>query len=168
MTKRSSMITGIFALVATTLGLLAACSGGGSSSGGGGTPPPGCQDPLPSPMATPHFSTDLLPMFQATCGSATSTCHGAVTVPTGHFSWATGGGRTAQDVYNDLINIPSSEAPGWVRVKPSDPAHSWLIEKVSSASPGGGYGAQMPYAAQPLCTTTINNLKTWIQNGAPF
>lgn len=109
-------------------------------------------------------------MFQATCGSASSSCHGAVTVPTGHFSWATGANRTAQDVYNDVVNVPPTNSPsGYMRIKPGDVAHSWVIEKVSSDQPGGlGYGARMPYAAAPLCQTTIDNLKTWVQNGAPF
>ena len=109
-------------------------------------------------------------MFQATCGSASSSCHGAVTVPSGHFSWATGSGRTAQNVYDDVVNVPPSNAPvGFLRVKPGDVPHSWLIEKVSSDQPGGlGYGARMPLQGQNLCTTTIDNLKTWIQNGAPF
>jgi hypothetical protein len=110
---------------------------------------------------------DLLPMLQATCGSASSSCHGAVTVPSGHFSFSTGSGRTAQNVYNDLVNIVPSNAPaGYLRVKPSDVAHSWVVEKVTGNN--GGYGTQMPQAALPLCTATIDNLKTWIQGGALF
>lgn len=91
-------------------------------------------------------------------------------MPSGHFSFATGAGRTAQNVYDDLVNAPPSNAPsGYMRVKPGDLAHSWLIEKVSSDQPGGlGYGARMPLQGQNLCTTTIDNLKTWIQNGALF
>lgn len=156
-------------LLAGVLG--GSCGGGGSAGSGGGAPPPGtCQNPLPNPISNPRFATDLLPAIQATCGSASSSCHGAVTIPNGHFSWATGGGRTAQDVYNDVVNVPPSNAPaGYLRVKPGDIAHSWLIEKVSSDQPGGlGYGARMPLQGQNLCTTTLDNLRTWVQNGAPF
>ncbi len=175
MTHGSSTTTRLCVSLAGTLLLFAACGGGGGGStggtSGGGTPPPvTCQNPLPNALANPRFSTDLLPMFQATCGSSTSSCHGQVTVPAGHFSWATGSGRSAQDVYNDVVNATPSNAPaGYLRVKPGDVAHSWLIEKVSSDQPGGlGYGARMPLAGQPLCTGTIDNLKTWIQQGAVF
>jgi hypothetical protein len=167
-TFRSSMPMRLCLAVAVVLG--GSCGGGGSSNSGGGTPPSNCQDPLPIRLSNPRFSTDLLPMFQATCGSASSSCHGAVTVPSGHFSWATGASRTAQDVYNDVVNVPPANSPsGYMRIKPGDVAHSWVIEKVSSDQPGGlGYGARMPYAGVPLCQTTIDNLKTWVQNGALF
>ena len=157
----------------SALVLLASCSGGGSSTSSGTTPPPSnCQNPIPTTIAAARFSTDLLPILQVTCGSATSTCHGAVTVPNGHFSFATGTTRTAQQVYDDLVNVIPSNAPtgvGWVRVKPGDPARSWIVEKVSSDQPGGlGYGARMPLQGQNLCQTSIDNLKSWILNGAPF
>lgn len=171
MTKESSTAAWLRAGSALLLAVFAGCGGGGSgASGGGPAPPAACQNPLPSPLSAPRFSTDLLPMFQATCGSAAASCHGQITVPNGHFSFATGGGRTAQQVYDDLVNAaPSSAPPGYLRVKPYDVSKSWLIEKVSSDQPGGlGYGARMPYAAQPLCTGTLDNLKTWIQGGALF
>ena len=154
------------------LALLSGCSGGGSSAGGGNPPVSTCQDPIPTTVAAAKFSTGLLPILQVTCGSATSTCHGAVTVPNGHFSFATSATRTAQDVYNDLVNVVPSNAPtgqGWMRVKPSDSTKSWIVEKVSSDQPGGlGYGARMPLQGQNLCQASIDNLKAWIQNGAPF
>lgn len=153
------------------LPLLASCSGGGSATGQAPPPAATCQDPIPTVLAAARFSTGLLPVLQTTCGSATATCHGAVTVPGGHFSFATGPSRTAQDVYNDLVGVPPSSAPlgqGWMRVKPSDPAKSWIVEKVSSDSPGGGYGTRMPQQGQNLCQTSIDNLKAWIQNGAPY
>lgn len=157
--------------LALALALLTACSGGGSSQGGTTPPPATCQDPLPASAAA-HFSSGLLPVLQVTCGSATSTCHGAVTVPSGHFSFATGATRTARQVYDDLVNIEPTNAPknqGWMRVKPGDPAKSWIVEKVSSNQPGGlGYGARMPLQGQNLCSGSIDSLKTWILNGALF
>ena len=160
-----------FCLLFSGLALLTGCSGGGSSSSGSNPPPAQCQDPLPASAAA-RFSTGLLPVLQVTCGSATSTCHGGVTVPNGHFSFATVAPRTARNVYDDLVNVAPSNAPtgqGWMRVKPSDPAKSWIVEKVSSNQPGGlGYGARMPFGGQNLCQASIDNLKTWIQNGAQF
>lgn len=156
---------------ALALALLSACSGGGSSQGSSSPPPATCQDPLPASAAA-HFSAGLLPVLQVTCGSATSTCHGAVTVPSGHFSFATSATRTPRNVYDDLVNAVPSNAPtgqGWLRVKPGDPAKSWIVEKVSSDQPGGlGYGARMPLQGQNLCSGSIENLRTWILNGALF
>ncbi len=151
---------------ALTLLLCGRCGGGGAGSGGANPPPAGCQNPLPVALASPRFGTDLLPMFQATCGSSTSTCHGQTTVPSGKFSFSTGTGRTAQDVHNDLVNAPAQQIQGWVRVKPGDPANSWLYAKVTGNNQG--YGTQMPQAANPLCTSTLENIRTWIQQGALF
>lgn len=158
-------LTAVRFLAASAVLLWCSCGGGGSFSTGGGTPPPAtCQNPLATPISNPRFSTDLLPMFQATCGSASSSCHGAVTVPGGKFSFSTGAGRTAQDVYNDLVNAPANQIQGWVRVKPGDPANSWLYAKVTGNNQG--YGTQMPQAANPLCTATLENIRIWIQQGA--
>jgi hypothetical protein len=52
-------------------------------------------------------------------------------------------------------------------VAPGDPAHSWILEKVTKDQPGGtGYGARMPYAAPNLCQPTVDTLSAWIQAGA--
>lgn len=157
--------------------ILAGCGGGPSptpgnpASGGGGTSASTCPlpSPLPSPLASPRFSTDILPALQLSCGSSTVSCHGNANPPPGHIRYDTSGGRTATDVYLALINVQPSSAPaGWVLVKPGDPARSWLIEKVTSNSPGGGYGTRMPQGAPDLCQASVDNLKAWIQAGAPF
>ena len=159
-------------LAAMVVGLLVtACGGGGSSASGGtdgGTIPTTC--PLPSPLASPRFSTDILPALQSSCGSATTSCHGNATPPAGHIRYDTNNGRTATDVYTALINVPPSSSPaGWLRVAPGDVAHSWIIEKVTSNSPGGGgYGTRMPQAAPNLCQASVDNVKAWIQAGAQF
>lgn len=156
------------------LGLLQACGGGGGGTSGT-NPPATCQDPLAGLPAAPHFSTDLLPLLQTTCGggAATQSCHGTLSVPAGKFSFHTDGvSRTALQVHADLVNVVPANAPagqGWMRVKPGDPNRSWLVEKVSSDQPGGlGYGARMPAGAPSLCSTSITTLRTWIQNGAPY
>jgi hypothetical protein len=163
------------AILALTVSGSCGGGGGGSSSGGGNSPPINCQNPLPVALAAPRFSTDLLPMFQVTCGGGrdTSSCHGTLSIPAGKFSFYTEAGlRSASQVHSDLVNAPPNNAPtgqGWMRIKPNDVSRSWLIEKVSSDQPGGlGYGARMPAGGQNLCTSTIDNLKTWIQQGATF
>lgn len=162
------------AAVPLALALAASCGGGGSA-GPTPAPPANCQNPLPTALGSPHFATDLLPMFQSTCGGGkdTASCHGTLSIPAGKFSFYTEAGlRSAAQVHADLVNTVPNNAPtgqGWMRVKPNDVTRSWLIEKVSSDQPGGlGYGARMPAGAQNLCTGTIDNLKTWILTGAPY
>ena len=152
----------------SSLLLLAAC-GGAQPVSGGGTPGETC--PIAVAPAHPAFTTDILPAIQPSCGAATTTCHGGPSA-NGHVDYSTSLSRTPRNVYDDLVNVAPSNAPtgqGWMRVKPSDPAKSWIVEKVSSNQPGGlGYGARMPFGGQNLCQASIDNLKTWIQNGAQF
>jgi hypothetical protein len=114
--------------------------------------------------ASPSFSGDLVPALQSSCGSATTTCHGGSS-PTGHVSYS----GTATQIHAELVNVAPANAPaGWVLVKPGDPAHSWIIEKVSKDQPGGsGYGTRMPQAAPNLCQPTLDTLSAWISVGAP-
>ncbi len=166
MTSRFPMPAGL--LIALALAAGASCGGGGSEGGIPG-PPANCQNPLPTPLANPHFSTDLLPMFQATCsgGKNASNCHGTLSIPDGKFSFYTEAGlRSAAQVHADLVNAPAIQIQGWVRVKPGDPTNSWLYAKVTGNNQG--YGTPMPQGALPLCTGTVDNLKAWIQNGALF
>ena len=69
-----------------------------------------------------------------------------------------------------LVNVVPANAPaggGWVLVKPSDPTHSWILEKVTKDQPGGsGYGTRMPQAAPNLCQPTVDTLTAWINAGA--
>jgi hypothetical protein len=73
-------------------------------------------------------------------------------------------------VYRDLVGATPANSPaGYQRVKAGDPAHSWIVEKVSSDQPGGsGYGARMPLARSNLCQPTQDALVAWIGAGAPF
>jgi hypothetical protein len=125
--------------------------------------------PIPTVPAHPTFTVDILPAIQVTCGSATSTCHGGPTA-FGHVDYSTSLSRTSQDVYRDLVGATPANAPaGYQRVKAGDPAHSWIVEKVSSDQPGGsGFGARMPLGRPNLCQPTQDALVAWIGAGAPF
>jgi hypothetical protein len=173
---RLSSALALSALPMTLALVLAACGGGGSTAsngtpGGGGTPASTC--PLPTPIATPRFSVDIYPALHgdaalngSSCGSATTNCHGKSNPPNGHIRYD----LTAAEVFAELINAaPSSSPAGWVLVKPGDSGKSWLIEKVTSNSPGGGgFGTRMPQAAPDLCLASVDNFKAWIQAGAQF
>ena len=77
---------------------------------------------------------------------------------------------TPAQVYAQLVNVPPANAPtgqGWLRVAPSDLAHSWIIEKITKDQPGGsGYGTRMPQGAPNLCQPTVDTLSAWISAGA--
>jgi hypothetical protein len=119
--------------------------------------------------AAPSFKSDLLPALQASCGSRTYSCHGSPPPPAGHVEYDTDNGRTADDVYLDLVGHPPANAPpGYFRIAAGDLAHSWLIEKITKDQPGGsGYGARMPYGGANVCQTTVTTIQNWIAQGAP-
>lgn len=144
---------------------LTAC-GGGSTAAPVPPPPAPTTCPIPVAKASPSFSADIVPAIQMSCGSATSTCHQGPN-PTGHVIYS---GTPAQ-IHAQLVGVIPSNAPtnaGWFRVAAGDPAHSWILEKVTKDQPGGsGYGTRMPQAAPNLCQPTIDTLSAWISAGAP-
>jgi hypothetical protein len=148
------------------LGLVLAEPGCGGSSG---EPAPATTCPISTVKAAPSFKADLLPALQASCGSRTYGCHGSPPPPTGHVEYDTDSGRTADDVYLDLVGHPPANAPpGYFRIAAGDLAHSWLIEKITKDQPGGsGYGARMPYGGANVCQATVTTIQNWIAQGAP-
>jgi methionine-rich copper-binding protein CopC len=67
--------------------------------------------------------------------------------------------------YALLVGVPSAEVPSVLRVKPGDPAASYLIQKLQGSS--GIVGVQMPFGGPYLPQTTIAFIQQWITNGAP-
>jgi hypothetical protein len=67
--------------------------------------------------------------------------------------------------YNLLVGVPSVEQPNLLRVKPSDPANSYMLHKIEGAP--GIVGGQMPLGETPLPQATIAAISQWISNGAP-
>lgn len=142
-----------------------ACGGGGGGTVAAPQPTPAPTTcPITVAKASPSFATDIVPAIQSSCGSATTTCHGGA-APTGHVSYS----GTAAQIHLALVNVVPANAPaGWVLVKPGDPTHSWLMEKVTKDQPGGtGYGTRMPQAAPNLCQPSLDTLSAWITSGAP-
>ncbi len=52
-----------------------------------------------------------------------------------------------------------------LRVKPGDPANSYLIQKLEGSA--GISGARMPFGGPYLDQATIDQIKSWIAAGAP-
>ena len=67
--------------------------------------------------------------------------------------------------YNLLVGVPSVEEPNLLRVKPSDPANSYMLHKIEGAP--GIVGGQMPLGETPLPQATIAAISQWIADGAP-
>lgn len=71
---------------------------------------------------------------------------------------------TAGHVYANLVNVPSREDPSLMRVKPGDPAASYLYLKVTTTRPPRG--ARMPLGGPPLSNDELTTLRAWIAQGA--
>lgn len=56
--------------------------------------------------------------------------------------------------YNDLINVPSTEQPSIVRVKPGDPSQSYLVIHIQKEGDGAS-------------ATDLSFIEQWITDGAP-
>jgi len=67
--------------------------------------------------------------------------------------------------FASLVNVASQEQPALMRVKPGDPANSYLIRKLEGAA--GISGSQMPLGGPFLDQATIDKVKSWIASGAP-
>ncbi len=72
---------------------------------------------------------------------------------------------TAGSSFAMLVNVASLEQPTLMRVKPNDPANSYLIQKLEGAATITG--ARMPLGGPYLSQATIDQIKSWILNGAP-
>jgi hypothetical protein len=66
--------------------------------------------------------------------------------------------------HGSLVGVPSREAPDLVRVAPGDPDASYLLQKLTSATPRDG--ERMP-PDQPLASNKIEAIRAWIAAGAP-
>lgn len=61
----------------------------------------------------------------------------------------------------NLVGVKSPDGP-WVRVKPGDPAGSYLIKKLRGAP--GIKGDRMPRGAKPLAESEIAAIEAWIKS----
>jgi hypothetical protein len=136
--------------VALAAACVAACAGNGmgldsngrpisSGSGGGG--------PL-----TADFASIQAHVFTPIC----SVCHVGASAPQGLR-------LDANNSYHLLVGVPSTEVPSILRVKPGDPANSYIIQKLQGTA---AVGAQMPFDEAPLPASTIAVIAQWITEGA--
>lgn len=140
------------AIIALGALVLSACSGG-SGGGGSGNNDTGNSNPPPSTF-DPVFSAIQANVFDVSC--AVSGCHTGAGAPQGLR-------LDEANSYGLLVDQPSSEVPGTLRVAPGDPDNSYLVQKLEGTA---SVGAQMPLNASPLPQSTIDIIRQWITDGA--
>jgi hypothetical protein len=131
---------------------LAACSGSGVGLDSNGQPLSGSSSGGTVPLSA-DFDAIQANVFTPIC----SVCHAGATAPQGLM-------LDAAHSYNLLVNVPSTEVPSILRVKPGDPANSYIIQKLEGHAAVGG---QMPLGETPLPASTIAFIAQWITDGAP-
>lgn len=128
--------------------LLAACAGDGDGLDENGRPSEGGEDVL-----LPELSSIQSRVFTPIC----TTCHAGSAAPLGLR-------LEADAAYAMLVNAPSVEVPGLLRVAPGNPDASYLIQKLEGTATVGG---RMPLNGPPLPPETIAVIRQWITDGAP-
>jgi len=92
-----------------------------------------------------------------------SGCHNGSQPPSGSLPGSQN--LTIGNSFANLVNMASKEQPGLLRVKPGDPANSYLIQKLEGAASISG--SRMPFGGPFLDQATIDQIKSWIASGAP-
>ena len=63
--------------------------------------------------------------------------------------------------YGQIVNVPSAQTPGLMRVRPGLPDSSALYLRIT----GRGGRARMPFFGDPLPAETIAVIRRWIELG---
>lgn len=76
---------------------------------------------------------------------------------------------TAGHTFASIVNVSSIEVPSLLRIKPNDPANSYLVQKIEGAP--GIVGSRMPLGCGSTATScldqaTIDKVKAWVSQGA--
>jgi hypothetical protein len=158
--------------------LLVAGAALGAFCGGCGNPTPtvqptspgGCQAYVPpsdfSPASpTVTFTADVMPIVTRSCAFAS--CHGSESGPTGGMYL----GANEEATYENIVNVPSNDVPAMVRVKPGDPASSFLQHKIDGdacvvATCSGTCAELMPQGQDLMAVTDRLTVRAWIAQGA--
>jgi hypothetical protein len=139
------------AMLWTLSGLLAGCAGSGVGLDVNGNPL-SADSSAPEPL-TAEFQSIQDNVFTPIC----TRCHIGAGAPEGLQ-------LDQAHSYALLVGVPSAEAPSVLRVKPGDPDHSYIIQKLQGSS--GIVGVQMPFGGPYLPQSTIDVIRQWIANGA--
>jgi len=118
----------------------------------------------PTPNLEPTFSSIQSEVFESTDSSGRQACTNCHTNVGRNPS---GGLNLAHDfAYDQLVNVPSRNQPGAIRVVPGEPENSYLIHKLDGRP--GIAGNRMPNGGPPFLTAgQILIIRRWIEIGAP-
>ena len=128
---------------------LAACAGNGDGLDANGRP---VGEGAGGGPLTADFDSIQANVFTPVC----TACHAGAGAPEGLRLDAT-------NSYDLLVGVPSNEAPSVLRVRPGDPDHSYLVQKLEGRA---AVGARMPYGGPYLEQATIDVIRQWITDGA--
>jgi hypothetical protein len=135
------------------LGMMVACNGAGEATDGKG----GGDDSDLTGTEETSFGADVQPILATSC--ALGGCHSGPELQTGL-------DLTAGQAYNQLVDRPSFQVAGMLRVEPGNTDNSYLIRKMEGTFEAvGGTGDLMP-PGFGLSETDIGVVKAWISDGA--
>lgn len=133
-------------ILAVALCVLSGACGSGDGSGFETGTLPG------DDVLEPKFDSIQTNIFDQFCIS----CHIGATAP--------GGLRLdAANSFALLVGVASTQEPSLLRVEPSNPDQSYLIQKLEGTA---GTGGQMPLGTSPLPQSDIDVVRQWITDGA--
>jgi hypothetical protein len=116
---------------------------------------------------TATFSSINTNLFQVSCGTGGAGCHSSAG------AMYSGGLDLQANGYAGLVNAPGNNiagsATGLIRVKPRDPANSFLLIKlITAVGNDPQYGSGMPFSAPgQVCPAVRDTIAAWIDAGAP-
>ena len=118
----------------------------------------------PTPNLEPTFASIQSEVFESADSAGRTAC---IACHTNVGRNPSAGLNLTHDLaYDQLVNVPSRNKPGAIRVVPSDPENSYLIHKVEGRP--GIAGNRMPNNGPPyLSAGQILILRRWIEIGAP-
>jgi hypothetical protein len=142
----------------------------GGSGGSGPVQPSPCPDgkmrcgALCIATITPTFDSIYTRILSKSC--VFTSCHGGI-APKEHL-----GMDTASLAYQNLVSQPSQQRPELLRVAPSHPELSYMVDKLHGQNLGlvtttGLPSERMPQPpSTPLCDEKITLIEDWIRSGA--
>jgi hypothetical protein len=108
----------------------------------------------------------------APAGATLSSIQSAIFTPRCALPGCHGGAPVAQGLsleeglaYSNLVGVPSTELPAFLRVDPGDAADSYLFMKL--AGDRRIAGDPMPLVGDPLGLAELDSIRQWIESGAP-
>ena len=150
----------IFFLLAIA-GLTACGAGSGEGLNSQGLPitDDGGNDPG-NPSGNPSGNEITLVQLQRNIfGAVCTNCHTGATAPRGLRL------DSEENSYAFLVDRSADEIPALMRVNPGKPDESYLIKKLEGAA--DIVGARMPLGGPYLSQQQIDQVRSWIANGAP-